>query len=82
MPFISFRIITVDIVVFVKNNLPITIIIMFFKKQCDIDESNFESEVILSMKSFSSKKANNHITNKVQLLAFIHFVIVLLLALL
>ena len=43
MPFTSFRIIIVDIIVFVKNNSPIKIHV-FLKKKRDIDECNSESE--------------------------------------
>ena len=44
MSFTSFRIITVGIIVFAKNNSPITMD-MFLKKKREIDECNSESNL-------------------------------------
>ena len=56
MHFTSLRIITVDIIVFVKNNSPIKMD-KFLKKKCGIDECNPESEQASYVESCSSKKA-------------------------
>ena len=54
MPFTCFRIITVDIIVFAKNNSP-TKIDKFLLKKRDIDVCNPESEQVTNVESCSSK---------------------------
>ena len=56
MPFTSFRIITVDIIVFAKNHSPIKMA-RFLKMKRDIDECNHEREQTSNVESCSSKKA-------------------------
>ena len=56
MPFASFRIITVDTIVFAKNNSLIKMD-MFIKKKRDIDECNPKSEQTSNVESCSSRKA-------------------------
>ena len=63
MPFTSFRIITVDIIVFVKNNSSIRMD-KFIRKKCDIDECNPACEQISNVESCSSKKAKPRPTRK------------------
>ena len=65
MPFTSFRIIIVDIIVFVKSNSPIKID-EFLKKKRDIDECNPESEQTSSVECCSSKKAKPRPTRKIR----------------
>ena len=63
MPFRSFRINTVDIIVFVKNNSPIKMDTLLKNKR-DIDECNPENELTSNAESCSSKKAKPRPTRK------------------
>ena len=62
MPFTSLRIITVDIIVFVKNNSPIKMD-KFLKKKREI-ECNLESRQTSNVESCSSKKAKPRLNRK------------------
>ena len=63
MPFTCFRIITVDIIVFLKSNSSIKIY-KFLKKKRYIDYSNPESKQTSNVESCSSKKAKPRPTRK------------------
>ena len=63
MPFTSFKIIIIDIIVFVKINSPIKID-KFPKKKRDIDECNPEREQTSNVECCSSKKAKPRPTRK------------------